>query len=212
MLSDLDPNQPWFLSRFLSLVDLGSFIDSEALAEHVNRTCLNQQPLPPCFMHETDDRYVIAEVVWFLRGRGAGSTHLGTIFIQYVTPALILPFSTLRGTAHLSRHIISKRIPIEITVLCRFLELVVGSFIMASAYKRAGSLHGVTLPRSWILENIQKLYRVQYKDVRLGAAWGMMILFQDLLERVYSGDDAGEWRTGKCHQLLNKFRSSPSPA
>jgi len=192
MLSNPDPNHPKFLSTFLRLVDLGSFIDSEALAEHVNRTCLNQKSRPACFMRDTKDRYVIEEVVGFLRGRGAGSVYAGAIFIQYVTPALIVLFPILRGTAHLSRHIISKKIPIEITVLCRLLELIVGSYIMASALKTTRSLHGVTLPRSWILENIQKLYRIQNKDVRLDAAWGMMNLFQDLLERVYSGNDAGE--------------------
>jgi len=101
MLSDLDPNRPTFLSTFLSLVDLGSFIDSEALAEHVNRTCLNQKSRPACFMRDTKDRYVIEEVVRFLRGRGTDSVHAGAIFIQYVIPALIVLFSTLRGTLHI---------------------------------------------------------------------------------------------------------------
>jgi hypothetical protein len=55
-------------------------------------------------------------------------------------------------------------------------------------------LHGVTLPRSWILENVQKLHRVQNKDVNIRAVREIITPFRDLLERVYSGNgsDVGE--------------------
>jgi len=61
---------------------------------------------------------------------------------------------------------------------------------MASAFKRKGSLHGVTLPRSWILENVQKLHRVQNKDANIRFVRGILTPFRDLLERIYSGTDA----------------------
>jgi hypothetical protein len=76
------------------------------------------------------------------------------------------------------------------TLLCRFLELVVGSFVMAWSFGR-GSLHGVTLPRSWILENMRKLEKVQNKDAHPHFAWTMTGLFRDLLENIYTGS-AGE--------------------
>lgn len=61
---------------------------------------------------------------------------------------------------------------------------------MASAFKWKGSLHGVTLPRSWILENVQKLHRVQNKDAKIGVVREFLAPFRDLLERIYSGADA----------------------
>lgn len=67
---------------------------------------------------------------------------------------------------------------------------------MALAFNKKGSPHGVTLPRSWILENVQKLYRVQNKDARVPMAWEMMKPFEDLLERVYSGNDPGKSDVG----------------
>jgi hypothetical protein len=88
-----------------------------------------------------------------------------------------------------SSYILDKKIPVEITVLCRLLEIVAGSVITARALNWRG-LHGVTLPRSWVLENVQKLHRVQKKDVRINLAWGMLKPFQDLLERVYSYSDS----------------------
>jgi hypothetical protein len=88
-------------------------------------------------------------------------------------------------------------------VLCRLLEVVVGSFVMASTYNRKGSLHGVTLPRSWILENVQKLYRVQNKSASPHAAWEMIKPLSDLLERVYSGTDNGESSIWKPILIVN---------
>ena len=75
---------------------------------------------------------------------------------------------------------------------------------MASSFKRRGSLHGVTLPRSWILENVQKLHRVQNKDAKVGFVWDILRPLRDLLERIYSGTgaDTGEPNIGK---LLSSF-------
>ena len=70
---------------------------------------------------------------------------------------------------------------------------------MASAFKWKGSLHGVTLPRSWILENVQKLHRVQNKDANVWVVREFLTPFRDLLERIYSGTDTdiGEPNIGK---------------
>ncbi|KAI0292972.1 hypothetical protein B0F90DRAFT_1767489 [Multifurca ochricompacta] len=156
------------MTTLLSLADLGSFIEDKALVEHVSRTRLVQNRPPPWLMHGQNG-HIILGLVEFLRGSEKNSVHVGAMFIQ---------------------HILNQNIPVEITVLCRFLELVVSSFVMASALNRMGSLHGVTLPRSWILKNVQQLYRVQNKDAGPRVAWQMTRPFRDLLERVYSGLDA----------------------
>jgi hypothetical protein len=187
-LRDLDLSKQ-FLSRFLSLVDLGSFIDSKALADHVTRTPPVQLYRPSLFMRERMGGYAIAELVKFLRGTEYGSIHAGTMFTQYVVPVFIAPFLTSRNTTRFSSFILTKKIPVELTVLCRFLEIVAGSVIMARELKWDG-LHGVTLPRSWILENVQKLHRVQNKEVNIRAVREIITPFRDLLERVYSGNDS----------------------
>ena len=115
----------------------------------------------------------------------------------------------LKARHAFSSHILVRKIPVEITVLCRLLELVAGSFIMASSFKRRGSLHGVTLPRSWILENVQKLHRVQNKDAKVGFVWEILRPLRDLLERIYSGTgaDTGEPNIGNllssCSTILD---------
>ncbi|KAI9453660.1 hypothetical protein BJY52DRAFT_1288007 [Lactarius psammicola] len=168
-LYTLQPNNPRFLSLLLRLVDLGSFIDNKALVDHFHRTSLVQKDRPPFLMRNERNGYVILELLGFLRADEYGSINAGAAFIQ---------------------HVLDKKIPVEVTVLCRFLELVVGSFVIAWTFKRTRSLHGVTLPRSWILENVRKLHKVQNKGAHPDSAWSTARLFQDLLENIYTGNGA----------------------
>jgi len=85
MLSDLNLDNPWTLSTFLRLVDLGSFLDSTALVGHVQRTCLARGHLPPPqIMLDANHGYVIPLVVVFLHGIEYESIHAGTLFTKYV--------------------------------------------------------------------------------------------------------------------------------
>ena len=69
---------------FLRLVDLGSFINSKALIEHVNRTSLVQRSRPQIFMRRERDGYVIPELLGFLRADDYYSINAGAAFIQCV--------------------------------------------------------------------------------------------------------------------------------
>jgi hypothetical protein len=187
-LHTLDPLNPRFLSTFLRFVDLGSFIDSKGLADHMNRTSLVQRFRPAIFMRRERDGYVIVELLEFLRAGEYYSISAGVASIKCVSnqSRISLPNATSFS------HVIDRKIPIELTLLCRFLELVIGSFVMASTYNKTRSLHGVTLPRSWILENVRKPHKVQNKDARFDLVWTTALLFRDLLENVYAGYGAGE--------------------
>ena len=182
-----DPYEFGFLSPLLRLVDLGSFIDNKALTEHVHRTSLVQKYCPPFLVRKEGGGYVILELLQFLSGDGKGSIHAGAAFIQCVS----LQFRISLSDATPFRHILDNKIPVEVTILCRFLELVVGSFVMAWSFNK-GSLHGVTLPRSWILENVRKLDKVQDKDAHPHFAFTTAGLFRDLLESLYTGNGIGE--------------------
>ena len=84
-LHNLDPFDPRFLSIFLRFVDLGSFIDSKALVDYVNRTSLVQRSRPRVFMRGERDGYVILELLGFLRGDEYHSINAGAAFIQCVS-------------------------------------------------------------------------------------------------------------------------------
>ena len=101
MLHQLDPykHEQKFLSTFLSLVDLGSFIDNRALADYIGRTPVVQQYRPPSFMREMNAgaRYVISELAQFLQGTEVWSIHAGVSFARYVV-VFMIHFPTLRNT------------------------------------------------------------------------------------------------------------------
>jgi hypothetical protein len=61
-------------------VDLGSFIDSRALVDHLSRTSLVQHYRPPPFIRNTKGGYVIAELVEFLHGEKYEGIHAGALF------------------------------------------------------------------------------------------------------------------------------------
>ena len=168
------------------MVDLGSFIDNKALVEHVHRTGLVQKYCPP-FLVRKGGRYVILDLLQFLRGDGNDSIHAGAVFIQCVFHQLHISLSD----ATPFRYVIDLKLPVEVTMLCRLLELVVGSFVIAWSFKK-GSLHGATLPRSWILENVRKLDRVQNMDAHPHFAFTLAGLFRDLMESIYTGNGIGE--------------------
>src|SRR5947208_91569 len=137
MLSELNLDRYRILSAFLRLVDLGSFLDSTALVDHVKRTCLSsRRHPPPQIMLDANHAYVIPHIVVFLHGMEYESIHAGTLFIKYVDQFSQFG-SQLYGTPCTPpRHILNNKIPVELAVLCRILELVAGSYIMASAYNR----------------------------------------------------------------------------
>jgi hypothetical protein len=139
-------------------------------------------------MRRERDGYVILELLDFLRGAEYYSIDAGIAFMKCVPKQSRISIPNVTSFSY----VIDRKIPIELTLLCRFLELVIGSFVMASTYNKTRSLHGVTLPRSWILENVRKLHKVQNKDAHSEFAWTTAVLFQDLLEKIYTGYAAGE--------------------
>ena len=97
MLSELNLGNPWILSTFLRLVDLGSFLDSTALVDHVYRTCLARRHPPLPIMLDANHGYVIPRLVAFLHGNEYWSIHAGALFTKYVVHPAIR-FSTLWNT------------------------------------------------------------------------------------------------------------------
>ena len=193
MLNELHLDRPWILSLFLRLVDLGSFLDSRALVGHVYRTCLARRHRPPQNMLDANHGYAIPRVVAFFHGEDWEHSCRRTVHKVCCPPDRYV--LNLVELYVFSRHILSNNVPIEHTVLCRVLELVASSYIMASTFNRTRSFHGVTLPRSWILENMQKLNRAKYQSTDPRLLWEMMIQLRDLLEHIYSGNDSGRSRS-----------------
>ncbi|KAI0668726.1 hypothetical protein C8Q78DRAFT_979481 [Trametes maxima] len=93
-----------------------------------------------------------------------------------------------RGILFLN-HVLSKRLPIDIDVLCDFMDHLCGSLIAAIRLRARGNLHAITLPKSWVA-------RIAHADIRMlevqrtRHSVEYKLHFAELLQQVYTGNDA----------------------
>ena len=78
--------------------------------------------------------------------------------------------------------VMEAKIPVEIGVFCSFIERICGSLIVYNRYQRTGSLHGVTLPRSW-LKVILDTFQSTEKDT--SRFWLLLQPLEELLRTLY---------------------------
>ena len=79
------------------------------------------------------------------------------------------------------------KVPIDIGVLCDLMDNLCASMIVTIRL-RSGTLHDVTMPKSWLLRVIPKCEALRSKDTRLSTLYKMHL--RELLERIYTGDNA----------------------
>ena len=78
---------------------------------------------------------------------------------------------------------VRERIPIDLAVLCNIMERLFGLAIMTE--KCRTYLHGVLLPRSWVLALWEDF--VTFKEKTLAPLWVLAQWAEVLLKDVYSG-------------------------
>ncbi|KAI9453671.1 hypothetical protein BJY52DRAFT_1153029, partial [Lactarius psammicola] len=83
-------------------------------------------------------------------------------------------------------YIVQIRLPVDPAVLCTIVERLFGLAIMTARHRRLGSLHGVLLPRTWILALWEDF--LKFKDRRLAPLWYLAQETEKLLKDIYTGE------------------------
>ncbi|KAI9455099.1 hypothetical protein BJY52DRAFT_1417616 [Lactarius psammicola] len=83
-------------------------------------------------------------------------------------------------------YMVQIRLPVDPAVLCTIVERLFGLAIMTARYRGHGSLHGVLLPRTWILALWEDFFR--FKDRRLAPLWHLAQATEKLLKDIYTGE------------------------
>ncbi|KAI0042885.1 hypothetical protein FA95DRAFT_1609833 [Auriscalpium vulgare] len=168
-LYKLDPydRQSLFLSNLLRLVDLGKTFDQAAIQDYLPRTPVVTQYRPPHLVRQPINAYVVDDLVGFFTKEEQWSLSAGALFFK---------------------HILDSRIPVDITVLCRFLDVLCGSFVIAKKLWTHGSLHDLMLPRSWVLELLPSAEKLKKRHTQTVPV--IVDPIAPLLERIYSGQQA----------------------
>lgn len=167
------PNQ--FLSSFLEAAVLAFDIDENNAADYIRRApCCNIR-LPPIFIRD-EGRYVVHDLLMFLQG-DLHSVYHGVSFMRCVLSPISLP---TRLIAFFSRHVVERKVPIDVNAFLHLAERVCGSF--ALAWKgRNGSYHDLTLPRSWLARLLKPGRRIRCsRNILRDLSSTLTTLLQDL--------------------------------
>ncbi|KAI5991381.1 hypothetical protein EDC04DRAFT_2587409 [Pisolithus marmoratus] len=159
----LGPRSPDFLTNILRLIKLGStFGESDALQ---NANCV--QCYRPEILFRNPDRYIVEDMIVSIQSSTETSISAGILGLQ---------------------HIIRNNLRVNLSVLCDYIEEILGAYVIALRLKDnrgADSLHGVVLPRSWLIGKNKLDAR---KDARL---IHLLDDIQYLLEKLQSNSAAG---------------------
>lgn len=92
----------------------------------------------------------------------------------------------------ISRHVLLKKILINVSVLCDFVERLCGRLIVLRSYQKTSTFDGITLPRSWIVDMAKDFTwdAGDRKDTKLQQP--SLNALVGLLRRIYSGIQAGK--------------------
>lgn len=88
----------------------------------------------------------------------------------------------------MSSHILENRVPIDISLLCDFMDHLCGRLILTIRQQSSGTLHDITLPKSWLEGLVPDAKVLQSKERQLSSMYKMNM--GDLLEQIYTGNDA----------------------
>ncbi|KAI0638791.1 hypothetical protein C8Q77DRAFT_1044775, partial [Trametes polyzona] len=158
-----------FLSNLLRATRLAMMFDTRAASAKLH--CL------PCAFPGVwslpvlwrDNTYVVQDLLWAMQCRDRGSLERGILFVN---------------------HILDQRLPIDISVLCDFMDNLCASLVVATRLKTGRTLHDVILPKSWIARVIPALPALHDKWTRRASEYHVHI--ERLLLQVYSGRDS-DW-------------------
>jgi hypothetical protein len=84
------------------------------------------------------------------------------------------------------RYLVRERIPVDLAVLCNVMERLFGLAIMTTTAKFIGSLHGVLLPRSWVLALWKDF--ITFRERTLAPLWVLAQTTENLLRDIYTGE------------------------
>ncbi|KAH9065001.1 hypothetical protein EDB87DRAFT_1756197 [Lactarius vividus] len=81
---------------------------------------------------------------------------------------------------------VRERLPVDLAVLCTIVERLFGLAVMTTRHRGLGSLHGVLLPRTWILALWDDFFR--FKDKILAPLGDLFFATNKLLEDIFTGE------------------------
>ncbi|KAK7064846.1 UvrD-like helicase ATP-binding domain-containing protein [Favolaschia claudopus] len=159
-----------FLTRFVHLAQFGFQFDAGRAMSYLTRASILMDPKKPLiYRAPPDGRYVVNGYIHSLDDQHVWSLSAGIDFFG---------------------RIISSKLTIQMNLLCAVAERLCTGLVIADCLARSRSLHGVTLPRSWLVNrSLTAGGLVCERDTN--SFWIFARALATLLEPICSGNGAG---------------------
>ncbi|KZT68439.1 hypothetical protein DAEQUDRAFT_671296 [Daedalea quercina L-15889] len=153
-----------FLTALLQTTSLGLTFDAGALQYHLPLVQSVSVYRPTEALSRGEEKvYIMQDLERYVRNEHQASLASGILFVN---------------------HILTKRLPVDISALCDFLDVLCGRLVVASRLGHRNTMHDVTLPRSWLLRALPSLYELKDKSTNLFELY--VTPMADLLEQIYN--------------------------
>ncbi|TBU42438.1 hypothetical protein BD309DRAFT_866309 [Dichomitus squalens] len=158
-----------FMTIFIQGLRLAFVFDASNASEYVYRAPAVMTHRPSVLMRSGETNvYIVHYVLDSMQNNDIHALNKGVLFMN---------------------HILDNEIPIDIGVLCDFMDHLCGSLLTASRLRKTGNLHDLMLPKSWLLRLVPIIEVLRVKDTQLVTIYKTKI--SELLEPLYTGQGAG---------------------
>ncbi|KAI9068145.1 hypothetical protein FKP32DRAFT_1672451 [Trametes sanguinea] len=163
-LRPVDSSTP-FLVAFMRATLTAFKSGPKEIADYISRVPCVATARPEELLRGPDKAYIVHDFVDFMKNNDIHALNRGVLFLN---------------------HIIEKHIPVEVSVLCDYMEHLCGALIISIRGRATnGTLHDLTLPKSWLTRLIPQYSSLIARDNQLQRLFHKH--FGELLGQVHDG-------------------------
>jgi hypothetical protein len=106
--------------------------------------------------------------------------------------SMLLSLQIYFDLASMCRHVVAEMLPIDISLLCDFIEKLCGFLVLSKRLQLSSTLHNVTLPKSWLISLAKDIKSHRASDTKLYSTFIEPMLL--LLSRMHANANTGKHR------------------
>ncbi|KAK0456954.1 hypothetical protein EV421DRAFT_1755739, partial [Armillaria borealis] len=170
-----------FLTDVIRATTLAFMFDRSEADDYLKHAAYFSLRTPPIYIRRGGSS-ILPELLAAMSGTYTWSLTAGFVFVE---------------------HVIIRKLPINIGVLCDLVDFLCSSVIFCGRPPGMVLLHDVTVPRSWLLRFIE--YDLPYLNPRMqtNAYHLLLMCTEDLLEQLYGGKDSEYLLYGTSRNFSN---------
>lgn len=179
-----------FLVNLMRTCRLAMLFDRHPASDNLHRIpcAIGYRTLRPPHLLRSGGYFVVNDFLAATQCRDPGALNRGVLFLKYVVAHSLY----MEPLTFVLSHVLFNRLRVDIGVLCDFMDYLCSAMLIAINMRTKGTLHDLTLPRSWLAQTLQGIDRLS--DMQTDRSLEYVNRIGRLLQEVYTGQDAGRFR------------------